>query len=381
MRILFAADVAPDPDSGAAGTEWQTMAALREQGHEVDAIWKHDLPQRIRHGNLHYLLELPRGYRSVIRNYCRTKTYDVIHVNQSHGYLAAQEHRRMGRQGLFVMRSHGLDDHMEQVLGPWRRKLGIPARKGASKLGGGVVDGLLRRHDRLAYQAADGVIVSSNLDASFLTNQRGMLPTRVACIPQAASQPFLATEAPAMTADRLRRILHVGNFAYFKGSHAVAASIPGLLEADPQVRVTWVSHHSDHEAIRALIGPHNINRVQLLDWMPQPALVQLFDQHGIFLCPSLFEGFAKVFLEAMARGLCVIGTPTGGMLDHICNNENGCLVGFHDPQAIVATAQRLIGNLAFASRISTAAAKTAHCFSWERVAAETAAFYQQLMIL
>lgn len=378
MRILFAADVAPDPDSGAAGTEWQTIAALRRQGHEVHTIWRENLPQRIRHGNLHYLLELPRGYRRVIRRHCQHHVYDVIHVNQSHGYLAAEEHQRLGRRGVFVMRSHGLDDHMEAVLRPWRQRLGIPARRGASRLIGAAIDAALRRHDRRAYWAVDGVIVSSSLDASFLTHERGLAAERVGCITQAPAAAFLETAAPAMSADRLRQILHVGNFAYFKGSHALAAAIPALLGADPAVRITWVSHRHDHAAIRALIGPHDSQRLTLLDWMPQADLVTLFDRHGIFLCPSLFEGFAKVFLEAMARGLCVIATPTGGMLDHIRNGETGCLVGFHQPEAIVATAQRLIEQPALAVSMSTAAAGTARCFSWERVATETEAFYERL---
>ncbi len=381
MNILFAADVPPDPNSGAAGTEWQTIAALCQAGHQVDAIWRDDLPQRIRHGNLHYLLELPLGYRQVIRSRCKSKQYDVIHVNQSHGFLAAQDHRRLGRPGVFVMRSHGLDDHMEQVLRPWRQKLGIASRPLRTRLVGSVIDAALRRHDRLAYRAVDGVIVSSSQDADFLVQQRGMRPERVACVPQAPSAAFLEAPLQPMCVQRLKRVLHVGTYAYFKGSPTVAAAIPLLLQSHPDLQITWVCQQRDHAAIEATIGSPYRQRLQLLDWMPQPALVSLFDQHGIFLCPSLFEGFGKVFLEAMARGLCVVGTPTGGMADLINHRSNGLLVNVHDIQGLTDAVSWLVQKPAHAFALSDVAAQTARLYSWSRVATETEGFYQSLLAL
>jgi starch synthase len=95
----------------------------------------------------------------------------------------------------------------------------------------------------------------------------------------------------------------------------------------------------------------------------------------------LFDGFGKVFLEAMARGLCVIGTKTGGMPDVIRDGENGCLVGFDAPHEIVERINSLWADGARASMISSAAANIAHAYSWPRVARETVAFYQRLLEL
>ena len=120
-------------------------------------------------------------------------------------------------------------------------------------------------------------------------------------------------------------------------------------------------------------------RAQAIPWMPQEELVRVYDEHGIFLFPSLFEGFGKVFLEAMARGLCVVGTPTGGMLDLIRPGENGALVPFHSPAAIVAAVRHWWANPAAAVRISAAAVATATAYSWDRVAAETELFYTQVL--
>jgi glycosyltransferase involved in cell wall biosynthesis len=381
LRILFAADVEPDPNSGAAGTEWQTIQALRQLGHEVDELWAADLGRRIRHGNLHYLLELPRAYRRVIGRQCERRDYDVIHANQGHCYLAAQAHRQAGRRGIFICRSHGLDDRAEHVLKPWRDRLGIHKRGRVKAPLGKLLDSLLYRHDRIAYRVCDGIIVSSSGDASYLTDTMAVPADYVACIPQAPAATFVAEVAPMMDNSRLRRILHVGGFSYWKGVHAVAAAANMLFQHDRNIKMTWVCRAAEHDQVKNLLTPAACARVEFMDWRSQQDLLAIYDQHGIYICPSLFEGFGKVFLEAMARGMCVVGTQAGGMPDVIRDGVNGFLVPFHSAEAIVQRGDTLWANPDRASVMSAAAASSARAFSWSRVARETSDFYERLLRL
>src|SRR2546426_12134532 len=80
LRILLMADVPRDPNAGAAGTEVQTSEALQRLGHEVDEVWAPRLGRRIAHGNLHYLIELPRAYRREMKRARPPKRYDGIHL-------------------------------------------------------------------------------------------------------------------------------------------------------------------------------------------------------------------------------------------------------------------------------------------------------------
>lgn len=379
MRILFAADVPPDPHSGAAGTELQTIAGLRALGHDVDEIWADSLPRRIRHGNLHYLLELPWAYRRAIRARWRSGHYDVIHANQGHAFLAAQDHLQQQRPGIFVVRSHGLDDHMDRTLRPWSPRLGVKRRSRAKEVPGRVLDTLLHRHVKLAARYAAGFIVSSSLDREFLIREHGMTAERVACIPQAPSDVFVAAAAPVMTPERLKRILYVAGFGYFKGPHAVAAAVNVLLRDRPQATFTWLCRESEQAGASALLSPHARSRTSFAAWTTQDRLAEIYDAHGVFLYPPLFDGFGKVFLEAMARGLVVVATRTGGMLDLIEDGRSGLHVGFHDPEAIVRSVHGLWRDEQLASAISAAAAVEARRYSWQRVARETAGFYEQLL--
>jgi len=379
MRILFAADVPPDPDSGAAGTEFQTLRALERLGHRVDEVWRDDLPHWIRHGNLHYLLELPRAYRAAIRRRWRQGLYDVVHVNQGHAYLAAKDHRQQRRPGVFVCRSHGLDDHMEIVLREWRRKLGIRNRSPMKAIPGRLIDALLFRHERLAARYTSGYIVSSSLDREFLIDEHGMARDRVACVPQAPASVFVETPARPLAPDRLRHVLHVGSFAYWKGPHTVAEVANQILPRHPEVRLTWVCGEGDHGNAAQLLSTEAKRRTSFIGHLSQQELLEIYDRHGVFLCPSLFEGFCKVFLEAMARGLCVIGTRTGGMRDIIQTGRNGLLVEPSDTRGIVEHIERLGKQAVSASVMSAEAARDARQYSWDRVARETAAFYESLL--
>ena len=142
--------------------------------------------------------------------------------------------------------------------------------------------------------------------------------------------------------------------------------------------MTWVCRNEEHVEVRALLTPQARARVEIKGWTHQAALREIYDAHGIFLYPSLFDGFGKVFLEAMARGLCVIGTRSGGMPDIIEDGADGLLVGFNDGPALAAAVRQLQASSEVAQRMAQAAAQKARTYSWRRVGLETLAFYERL---
>jgi len=63
--------------------------------------------------------------------------------------------------------------------------------------------------------------------------------------------------------------------------------------------------------------------VTLLGWMPREDLRRIYDRHGLFVVTSRFEGFSLAFLEAMARGLCVLASRVDGMRRRSVMEKNG----------------------------------------------------------
>jgi glycosyltransferase involved in cell wall biosynthesis len=379
MNILVAADVLPNPDSGAAGTVYQTVQALRALGHDVDCVWADQMPHRIQHGNSHYLLELPAAYRSVIRERCARKPYDAIHVSQPHCWLAARDHQRSHRRGVFVQRSHGWELRANEVLDGWRYRWGLREKHFPLTIPSWMLGRLLDRHNRLAARWCDGTTVLCENCRAYIVSRQFVEPERVAAIAPAPIDE-MCFSAPERRGDERQRVLYVGQFAFFKAPAVIADTMRRLGVRFPQASFTWVCEAKSHDAVRILLG-ELAPRVTLHDWMPQAKLRDVYDRHGVLLFPSLFEGFGKVFLEAMARGLCVAASDVGGMSDVIRTNDNGWLVPAGDAPALAAAAEKMMSEPALFARISRAARETALRYTWQRAARETVGFYERLLKL
>jgi len=380
VKILVMADLAADLNSGAAGTEMQTVEGLRRLGHEVDTVWGDGLPHRIAHWNLHYLLELPWAYKAAMLERLKSTRYDVVQVNQPHGYLAAKALRDLGGGPVFVFRTHGLELRLKRELARWRQ-IYVPDEKRRSRsrlLASRILGALLARHSTGVAKYADGHVVSAGECATFLHEELGVPVDRIALIPTAAPEKYVGTPAPAMTVDRQLRLLHVGQYAYFKAPMIVAETFNRIAEIDDRAALTWVTSKWAHPQVRALLRGPARARVRLLDWMPQDRLIDVYDSHGIFLFPSFFEGFGKVFVEAMSRGLCVIAADNSAARDVIMHDKSGILVPTGNIDRMAQQCADLLNAPERAQALSREAALRAREYTWDRVARDTSAFFEKL---
>ena len=182
-----------------------------------------------------------------------------------------------------------------------------------------------------------------------------------------------------MSEKRMGKLLMVGPAKLWKGVHILTQAWNTLASEKPEIRLTWVC--SDEERIEAeqLFSEQSKHRISFVQPVSQDALMELYDSHGIFLFPSLFEGFGKAPLEAMSRGLCVIASDTGGMRDVIKSGEDGILFETGNAARLEAAIVELCSDTDRACRMGRSARKKAMQYSWERVAAETVAFYRRLI--
>jgi glycosyltransferase involved in cell wall biosynthesis len=380
MKILFMANVAPNPSSGAAGTEFQTMKALRELGHTVDDVWTDELSHHLGHFNLYNLLELPIAYRDALRKRLLSKKYDVVHVNQPHGYLAAKALRTLDLRAIFVHRSHGLEGRVRCELARWERQYGQNDRPAWRRACTHLMDASLELNNLAIARYAHGHIVSASECRDFLHNRYGVPLERIAVIAQAPPEKFRNCDAKPMTEKRLQKILYVGQYAFFKAPMVLAREVEHILTALPRATMTWVCDAQHHGEARRLFQSERLaERVSFVAWRNQLDLMQVYDEHGIFLFPSFLEGFGKAFLEAMSRGLVVVASNNGGMKDVIKDGESGFLAKTGDWRQMADLAIQAVQNPELSIDISTEARRTSLNYSWNRVAIETACFYASLI--
>ena len=317
----------------------------------------------------------------LLENDLQSTRYDVVHVNQPHGYLAAK-----------ALRDVGSSSHLRPPLS-WAGGSGetrtcslekaISVRM-IARLGGehvvNLLDASLELNNLAIARYAHGHIVSASECRDFLHDRYGVPLERIAVVPQAPPEEYRNCDSKRMTEERLQKILYVGQYAFFKAPMVLARAVERILTALPRATMTWVCDKQHHVEARRLFQRESVaERVSFVEWRNQLELMQVYDEHGIFLFPSFFEGFGKAFLEAMSRGLVVLASNNGGMKDVIKDGQNGFLFNTGDWRQMADFAIQLVANPDLATRISKEARKSSLSYSWRRVGIETASFYESLI--
>jgi glycosyltransferase involved in cell wall biosynthesis len=78
--------------------------------------------------------------------------------------------------------------------------------------------------------------------------------------------------------------------------------------------------------------------------VPQRALGPFYDEAALFVMPSYREGFPRVILEAMARGLPIVSTDAGGTRDILGAAQQSFVVERDDAEAFGRAVERLLLN-------------------------------------
>jgi glycosyltransferase involved in cell wall biosynthesis len=134
-------------------------------------------------------------------------------------------------------------------------------------------------------------------------------------------------------------LISVGGLVERKGFHRVIACLPALIEQYPALQLLIVGGASAEGDMRAeleqLIETLRLrNHVRFLGILPAASLKWPLSAADVFVLSTRNEGWANVFLEAMACGLPVIATDVGGNAEVVCRAELGSIVPFDEPVAL-----------------------------------------------
>ena len=261
-----------------------------------------------------------------------TEGTDLVHSHTWYANLAGH------LSGLLHGVPHVISAHSLEPLRPWK----------AEQLGGGYA--LSSWAEKTAYEAASGIIaVSNGMREDILRCYPAVDPERVKVVHngidlEAWKHPQ-GEETDAAAAATLKRlgidpdrptIVFVGRITRQKG-------LPHLLRACEQlpadVQVILCAGAPDTPEIKAevegLVARLREKRtgvVWIEEMLPRPELIAVLAASDVFVCPSVYEPLGIVNLEAMAVGLPVVGSATGGIPDVIVDGETGLLVPIEQVQ-------------------------------------------------
>lgn len=172
--------------------------------------------------------------------------------------------------------------------------------------------------------------------------------------------------------------LHVGRLAPEKNVEVLLRAFEVVRSALPPEAVRFVVAGSGPSvpALRALAGP-GVTFLGTLDRARE--LPGLYASCDAFAFASETETLGLVVLEAMASGLPVVATPSGGVADHLVHGQNGLAFPPGDVEACARAMRRLVDDHALRESLREGARRTAEQRSWDAELDRLDASYREVL--
>ncbi len=226
---------------------------------------------------------------------------------------------------------HVVTAHSLEPLRPWK----------AEQLGGGYR--LSSWMEREAFENADGVIaVSKAMRADILRSYPSIDPAKVHVVYNGIDieewKPTVDEDAVrALGIDPSRpSVVFVGRITRQKGLPYLLRAVASL---PPEVQIVLCAGAPDTPEIMAevtgLVDALRADRdgVVWIDRMlAHQEIVNVLSSGTVFVCPSIYEPLGIVNLEAMACGIPVVGTGTGGIPEVVADGLTGRIVPIDQAQ-------------------------------------------------
>ncbi len=312
---------------------------------------------------------------------------EIVHCHTWYAHLAGCLARPLTGARL-VLTTHSLEPHR-----PWKMEQLGTAYHAAAWI------------ERTAYENADGVVAVSEAMKADVQTLYGVPPERVRVIHNGIDPDEYR---PRPAADTLRRlgvdpdvpiVLFVGRITRQKGILHLVRAVRHLT---PGVQVVLCAGAPDTPGIAdemtALVADATRASAARVVWIPEMLpkadVIALYTHAAVFACPSVYEPFGIINLEAMACETPVVASAVGGIPEIVVPGETGLLVAFEpqgdgsaeprDPEAFSRALAAAVNELMAAPERRAAMGRAARArvlarFSWQHIAEVTLAFYQELL--
>lgn len=312
---------------------------------------------------------------------------DIVHCHTWYSHLAGMLVKQL-LQIPMVLTTHSLEPHR-----PWKVEQLGTAYHASSWV------------ERTAYQNADGVIAVSRAMRDDVHKLYQVPPERIGIIHNGID---LAQYKPTPDPQVLDRygidrqtpyLLFVGRITRQKGIIHLVNAIRAI---DAGAQIVLCAGAPDTPEIgkemKQAVDKARTHTANPIIWIPEmlpkEEIVPLYSQAAVFVCPSVYEPFGIINLEAMACETPVVASQVGGIPEVVIPDQTGLLVPL-DPRSEIdvepANPQRFSADLAEAiNRLlrdpqasremgKRARRRVEEHFSWTSIAVKTLGFYQQTL--
>ncbi|MBU0881024.1 MAG: glycogen synthase [Candidatus Omnitrophica bacterium] len=311
---------------------------------------------------------------------------DIVHVHTWYTHLGGIL-AKLNYSIPLVVTTHSLEP-----LRPWKRE----------QLAGGYNCSLWV--EKTAIEMADAVVAVSREAKNDIVNLFGVDPDKIHIIHNGVDpDEFRPTRAPeclkAFGIDPDKPyVLFVGRITRQKG---IIHLVNAMRYMDPGFQVVLCAGAPDTPEISremhtnvSLMQKEREGIIWIREMVDNPAKIALYSHAAIFCCPSIYEPFGIINLEAMACETAVVASAVGGIKDVVVEGETGLLVPIEQGQpdtfepaspedfekSLAEKINCLMRDKDLRVKMGKAGRKRAlELFSWSAIADKTYTLYKSLI--
>lgn len=241
----------------------------------------------------------------------------------------------------------------------------------------------LRTFTRWSLRRARRVIAVSESTKCDLIRAYGLPSSKVDVVYNGVDADFQPRPADQVEAFRAKRGLPE-QFILFVGTLEPRKNVVRLIEAYARLPRTrpplmlvggtgWL-----YDEVLTRVEALNLNsEVQFVGYVPAEDLPWWYNAAGLFVYPSLYEGFGLPTLEAMACGTPVVTSTTSSLPEVV--GQAGQLVEPTDVEALAVTMEQVLADAGMRENMRQAGLTQARLFSWRKTAEGTVGSYRRAL--
>jgi glycosyltransferase involved in cell wall biosynthesis len=247
--------------------------------------------------------------------------------------------------------------------------------------------GYARASMGLASRRATRVLTVSESSKRDIIKFFGTAPEKIDVIYNAYDERF-GLEPRAEDVERVREryqlqdefVLYAGNVKPHKNLERLIEAFHLVRQGGLDLKLVLIGDEiSKYAALRRAVHRYQLHKyVRFLGYLPEETLAVMYRLAGVFVFPSLYEGFGLPPLEAMASGTPVV-TSNVSSLPEVAGDA-AVLVDPYDPRAIADGIRRVVTDRGLHDELRRKGLARAHQFSWETSVRRVREIYHQVAV-
>jgi glycosyltransferase involved in cell wall biosynthesis len=236
---------------------------------------------------------------------------------------------------------------------------------------------------RRVFRGSDIITVLSKVEKELVV-RAGADADKVRILPNPLDPEILKKVASGLARDRYRLkdhvILFVGRLDSNKGLTVLLEAYGRLKESAKDVSLCIVGKDLNMgKEIHRIVEKDGLEDVVIAGQVDKEMLLSFYSCADMLVLPSSYEAFGMVLIEAMAKGVPVIGTNVGGIPEVLDDDRCGLMVPYGDSEALSGAMERLLTDAGLRERLVKAGLSRAGDFAPGKVASGLRHLYDEVL--